>query len=128
MTYKLDSITLYNGRIDTTAIKSADEVDNFDFENMKISLLDIEDGLHQKIISDCWNQTPLHMAIIEKHPVVVNCFIRQAGIISMYCIFRFFILLSLFRKINTERFMKLFVLIFLIKQLAQTLFTYFTKM
>ena len=62
-----------------TNIKSANQVDAFDFDAMHIYRVDIEDGLNQTVINDCWNRTPLHMAITQKYPQVVNCFIQHAG-------------------------------------------------
>lgn len=46
---------------------------------MHVSNLDIEDGLHPDVITECWNQTPMHMAVTEKHKDVVKCFIDQSS-------------------------------------------------
>lgn len=73
------NITTFNGRIDEKAIRSPTQVEKFDFDKMHVSNLDIEDGLHPDVITECWNQTPMHMAVTEKHKDVVKCFIDQSN-------------------------------------------------
>jgi len=71
-------ITTYDGRIDVQAINSPSQIESFDFDNMKISELYIMDGLHSDIVTDCWNRSPLHLAVTNKHREVVKCFINQS--------------------------------------------------
>ncbi|XP_047142037.1 rabankyrin-5 isoform X3 [Hydra vulgaris] len=71
-------ITSFDGRIDVQLIQSPTDVEKFDFDAMQITQLDIEDGLQQDVITDCWNCTPLHFAVIEKQEEIVKCFIKYS--------------------------------------------------
>ena len=73
-----EKITTFDGRIDFNAIQSATQLEAFDFDNMYVSELDIEDGLHEDAVTECWNRTPLHFAISEQHKDVVVCFVNHA--------------------------------------------------
>ncbi len=71
--------TTYDGRIDLDAAQSPTHIENFDFDNMKINDLDIEAGIDSGIITECWDRTPLHMAIAERRESVIRCFIDYKG-------------------------------------------------
>ena len=81
-------ITSFDGRIDVQLIQSPTDVEKFDFDHMQISQLDIEDGLQQDVITECWNCSPLHFAVIEKQEDVVKCLIKYSGADFFY---RFFV-------------------------------------
>ena len=96
-------ITTFDGRIDIQAIHSPSQFESFDFDSMYISGLDIEDGLHADIISECWDRTPLHVAVTHKHADVVKCFTDQAGMYTSYLKDLFFFTYLLNRVVtNTE--------------------------
>lgn len=71
-------ITMFDGRIDVKAIHSPTQVDSFDFDHMHISCLDIEDGLHPGVVTECWGKTALHMAVTNRQKEVIKCFVDHS--------------------------------------------------
>lgn len=61
------------------------QVHSFDFDNMFISCLDVEDGLWADAdgkdcpFVDCWGRTALHVAVTCKQKDVIKCFVNHAG-------------------------------------------------
>ena len=77
-------ITTTDGRIDFDTVTTPSVLEEFDFDNMKINELDLEVGLETGIIKECWDRTPVHVAISEKHDSVIRCFIDYKGKVYVY--------------------------------------------
>ena len=73
------TILTYDGRIDLNAVQSPTAIEKFDYDAMTISDLEIESDLENDVITECWDRTPMHVAVTEKNESVLRCFIEYKG-------------------------------------------------
>ena len=65
-------------------MQSPTEIEKFDYDTMTISELEIEAGMDTGIIKDCWDRTPMHVAVSEEKESVVKCFIDYKGSLFLF--------------------------------------------
>eukprot|EP00795_Rhopilema_esculentum_P015608 gene15608-6884_t len=70
------TILTYDGRIDLNAVQSPTAIEKFDYDAMTISDLEIESDLDNDVITECWDRTPMHVAVTEKNESVLRCFVE----------------------------------------------------
>ena len=84
----------FDGRIDLNALQSPTALEKFDYDSMNISELEIEAELDVSIVTECWDRTPMHVAVAEKKDKVIRCFIEYKGSFQFFygCVWRSFCL------------------------------------
>ena len=78
------TVMSFDGRIDLDALQSPTAIEKFDYDSMNISELEIEAGLDTSIVTECWDRTPMHVAVVEKKDTVVRCFIEYKGNVLLF--------------------------------------------
>lgn len=74
----------FDGRIDLNTIQSPTAIEKFDYDAMKVSELEIEAGMDDSVVTECWDRTPMHVAVSEENDSVLRCFIEYKGKLSLF--------------------------------------------
>jgi len=69
-------VMTFDGRVDLNALQSPTAIEKFDYDSMNVSELELEAELDVSIATECWDRTPMHVAVAEKKDRVVRCFIE----------------------------------------------------
>ena len=72
-------VMTFDGRVDLNALQSPTAIEKFDYDSMNVSELELEAELDVSIVTECWDRTPMHVAVAEKKDRVVRCFIEFKG-------------------------------------------------
>ena len=84
----------FDGRVDLNALQSPTLIEKFDYDSMNVSELEIEAELDVSIVTECWDRTPMHVAVAEKKDRVVRCFIEFKGSDFLTNVFRLYAIFS----------------------------------
>ena len=75
----------FDGRVDLDALQSPTAIEKFDYDSMNIDELELEAELDLSVVTECWDRTPMHVAVTEKKDNVVRCFIEYKGWGGYFC-------------------------------------------